>query len=56
MPTSRPLRLLLGNDAVDGLREHHEELLAEVTEWEQLSRSTTVALTSCHDSPPSAEP
>lgn len=39
---SPPLRLLLGNDAVDGLREHHEALLAEVTEWEQLSRSTAV--------------
>jgi NAD(P)-dependent dehydrogenase (short-subunit alcohol dehydrogenase family) len=38
-----PLRLLLGSDAVDGLREHHESLLAEVTEWEQLSRSTAVA-------------
>jgi NAD(P)-dependent dehydrogenase (short-subunit alcohol dehydrogenase family) len=37
-----PLRLLLGNDAVDGLREHHEALLAQVTEWEQLSRSTAV--------------
>ncbi|TCC62355.1 SDR family NAD(P)-dependent oxidoreductase [Kribbella pittospori] len=37
-----PLRLLLGNDAVDGLRAHHEALLAEVTEWEQLSRSTAV--------------
>jgi NAD(P)-dependent dehydrogenase (short-subunit alcohol dehydrogenase family) len=38
-----PLRLLLGNDAVDGLREHHEAQLAEVTEWEQLSRSTAIA-------------
>lgn len=37
-----PLRLLLGNDAVDGLREHHEALLAEVTDWEHLSRSTAV--------------
>ncbi|MEV0802293.1 oxidoreductase [Kribbella sp. NPDC050281] len=37
-----PLRLLLGNDAVDGLRAHHEALLAEVTEWEQLSRSTAI--------------
>ncbi|MFC5261015.1 SDR family NAD(P)-dependent oxidoreductase [Kribbella sp. VKM Ac-2568] len=38
-----PLRLLLGNDAVDGLREHHEALLAEVTEWEELSRSTAIS-------------
>jgi NAD(P)-dependent dehydrogenase (short-subunit alcohol dehydrogenase family) len=38
-----PLRLLLGNDAVDGLREHHEALLAEVAEWEELSRSTAVS-------------
>jgi NAD(P)-dependent dehydrogenase (short-subunit alcohol dehydrogenase family) len=38
-----PLRLLLGNDAVDGLREHHEALLAEVTEWEELSRSTAMS-------------
>ncbi|TCN37636.1 NADP-dependent 3-hydroxy acid dehydrogenase YdfG [Kribbella orskensis] len=38
-----PLRLLLGNDAVDGLREHHDALLAEVTEWEELSRSTAIS-------------
>lgn len=38
-----PLRLLLGNDAVDGLREHHEALLAEVAEWEDLSRSTPIS-------------
>ena len=38
-----PLRLLLGNDAVDGLREHHEAQLAEVTEWEELSRSTAIS-------------
>jgi hypothetical protein len=37
-----PLRLLLGDDAVDGLREHHEALLAEVSTWEALSRSTAV--------------
>jgi NAD(P)-dependent dehydrogenase (short-subunit alcohol dehydrogenase family) len=37
-----PLRLLLGHDAVDGLREHHEALLASVTEWEELSRSTAI--------------
>jgi NAD(P)-dependent dehydrogenase (short-subunit alcohol dehydrogenase family) len=38
-----PLRLLLGSDAVDGLREHHESILAELTEWEELSRSTAVS-------------
>lgn len=37
-----PLRLLLGNDAVDGLREHHAAQLAEATEWEELSRSTAI--------------
>ncbi|SNS68200.1 NADP-dependent 3-hydroxy acid dehydrogenase YdfG [Asanoa hainanensis] len=37
-----PLRLLLGDDAVDGLREHHAALLAEVAEWEHLSRSTAI--------------
>ncbi|MEV4534172.1 SDR family NAD(P)-dependent oxidoreductase [Asanoa sp. NPDC049518] len=37
-----PLRLLLGDDAVDGLREHHQALLAEVDEWEHLSRSTAI--------------
>ncbi|MEE6261888.1 oxidoreductase [Plantactinospora sonchi] len=38
-----PLRLLLGGDAVDGLREHHQALLADVTAWEHTSRSTAVA-------------
>lgn len=38
-----PLRLLLGADAVDGLREHHEAQLAEVTAWESISRSTAMA-------------
>jgi hypothetical protein len=38
-----PLRLLLGNDAVDGLREHHEAFLAEVAAWEDVSRSTAVS-------------
>ncbi|MEV4619974.1 oxidoreductase [Asanoa sp. NPDC049573] len=37
-----PLRLLLGSDAVDGLREHHAALLAEVSEWESVSRSTAM--------------
>jgi NAD(P)-dependent dehydrogenase (short-subunit alcohol dehydrogenase family) len=38
-----PLHFLLGEDAVDGLREHNEALLAEVTTWEKLSRSTAVS-------------
>ena len=38
-----PLHLLLGSDAVDGLREHHESFLAEVAAWETLSRSTTMS-------------
>ncbi|WP_328862743.1 oxidoreductase [Streptomyces sp. NBC_00306] len=38
-----PLRLVLGGDAVDALREHDESLLADVTAWEALSRSTAVS-------------
>jgi NAD(P)-dependent dehydrogenase (short-subunit alcohol dehydrogenase family) len=38
-----PLHFLLGEDAVDGLRDHHEALLADVAEWEKLSRSTTAS-------------
>jgi NAD(P)-dependent dehydrogenase (short-subunit alcohol dehydrogenase family) len=38
-----PLHFLLGEDAVDGLREHHAALLADVTTWETLSRSTTIS-------------
>jgi short-subunit dehydrogenase len=38
-----PLHFLLGEDAVDGLRGHHESLLADVTTWETLSRSTAVS-------------
>jgi NAD(P)-dependent dehydrogenase (short-subunit alcohol dehydrogenase family) len=40
---SPPLHLLLGSDAVDGLRAHHEAFLAEVAAWEALSRSTTMS-------------
>ncbi|MDX3093190.1 oxidoreductase [Streptomyces sp. ME19-03-3] len=35
-----PLRLVLGGDAVDALRAHHEAVLADMTAWETLSRST----------------
>ncbi|MFJ3407395.1 oxidoreductase [Promicromonospora sp. NPDC090134] len=38
-----PLRLVLGSDAVDMLRTHHESLLADMTTWETLSRSTEVS-------------
>jgi len=38
-----PLRLLLGGDAVDALRGHHEALLSDVSIWEALSRSTAVS-------------
>jgi hypothetical protein len=35
-----PLRLALGNDAVDHLTAHHELLRTELARWEKLSRST----------------
>jgi NAD(P)-dependent dehydrogenase (short-subunit alcohol dehydrogenase family) len=38
-----PLRLVLGGDAVDQMREHHRALLADVTAWEEISRSTAIA-------------
>ncbi|GAA2864782.1 short-chain dehydrogenase/reductase [Actinoplanes cyaneus] len=38
--TEPPLRLALGNDAVDHLTAHHELLRAELARWEKLSRST----------------
>jgi NAD(P)-dependent dehydrogenase (short-subunit alcohol dehydrogenase family) len=38
-----PLRLVLGGDAVDALRAHHESLLADMVTWETLSRSTAIA-------------
>ncbi|MCP2358333.1 NAD(P)-dependent dehydrogenase (short-subunit alcohol dehydrogenase family) [Nonomuraea thailandensis] len=38
-----PLRLVLGGDAVDALRAHHEALLADMVTWETLSRSTTMS-------------
>ncbi|MFI7039916.1 oxidoreductase [Microbispora rosea] len=38
-----PLRLVLGSDAVDALRAHHESLLADMVTWETLSRSTSVS-------------
>ncbi|SDJ82945.1 NADP-dependent 3-hydroxy acid dehydrogenase YdfG [Nonomuraea maritima] len=38
-----PLRIVLGGDAVDALRAHHEALLADMVTWEPLSRSTAIA-------------
>ncbi|GAA0582074.1 oxidoreductase [Paractinoplanes ferrugineus] len=35
-----PLRLALGNDAVDAIAAHHELLRADLTRWEKVSRST----------------
>lgn len=34
-----PLRLALGNDAVDNIAAHHQSLHADLVAWEQLSRS-----------------
>jgi NAD(P)-dependent dehydrogenase (short-subunit alcohol dehydrogenase family) len=38
-----PLRLVLGGDAVDAIREHHDAVLADVAIWEDTSRSTAIA-------------
>lgn len=38
-----PLRLALGNDAVDHIAAHHELLRADLTRWERLSRATDLA-------------
>jgi hypothetical protein len=35
-----PLRLVLGTDALEGIRAKYEELNAELTRWENLARST----------------
>jgi NAD(P)-dependent dehydrogenase (short-subunit alcohol dehydrogenase family) len=34
-----PLRLALGNDAVDNIRAHHERLRTDLDSWEKVSRS-----------------
>jgi NAD(P)-dependent dehydrogenase (short-subunit alcohol dehydrogenase family) len=41
--TRAPLRLALGDDAVDSIRAKHEQLSAELQGWESLSRSTALA-------------
>jgi NAD(P)-dependent dehydrogenase (short-subunit alcohol dehydrogenase family) len=38
--TDPPLRLALGNDAVDAITAHHDLVRADLTSWERLSRST----------------
>jgi hypothetical protein len=37
-----PLRLALGDDAVDAIRAHHETLRADLDGWEKLSRATSL--------------
>lgn len=37
-----PLRLALGNDAVDSIRAKHAQLAADLNGWEELSRSTVL--------------
>ena len=34
-----PLRLALGDDAVDSIGAHHEQLRTDLDRWEKLSRS-----------------
>ncbi|MEM8850844.1 MAG: oxidoreductase [Pseudomonadota bacterium] len=38
-----PLRLALGIDAVDAIRDHSQALLAELARWEDLGRDTAIA-------------
>ena len=38
-----PLRLALGDDAVDAIRAKHERLRADLDAWEAVSRATAVA-------------
>ena len=37
-----PLRLALGDDAVDAIRSKHDQLRADLDGWENVSRSTTL--------------
>ncbi|MFN3227711.1 MAG: oxidoreductase [Hyphomicrobiales bacterium] len=37
-----PLRLALGDDAVDAIRTHSEDLLAELAKWEPTARSVNI--------------
>ena len=38
-----PLRLALGDDAVDAIRAKHDQIRADLDGWEHVSRSTTLA-------------
>ncbi|MFF7216099.1 oxidoreductase [Streptomyces sp. NPDC008238] len=38
-----PLRLVLGSDAVDAMREHHEAVLSDMVTWDAMSRSTDIS-------------
>jgi NAD(P)-dependent dehydrogenase (short-subunit alcohol dehydrogenase family) len=40
-----PLRLALGDDAVDAIRAKHERLRADLDAWEHVSRATAIDLT-----------
>jgi NAD(P)-dependent dehydrogenase (short-subunit alcohol dehydrogenase family) len=37
-----PLRLALGGDAIDSIRSHHDQLSAELREWEPVGRDTAL--------------
>ncbi|WP_370942044.1 oxidoreductase [Amycolatopsis sp. cg5] len=37
---NRPLRLALGDDAVDAIRAHHESIATDLSNWEKVSRGT----------------
>ena len=41
--TEPPLRLALGNDAVDAIAAKHEQLRTDLSAWEKVSRSTDLA-------------
>jgi hypothetical protein len=48
-----PLRLPLGQDAVDAIRAHHEALLDDLTRWEPVSVDTGVDEVATSLTPPS---
>ncbi len=48
-----PLRLALGDDAVDAIRAKHQRLRADLDAWEPVSRDTVVAPTATADRPDS---
>jgi hypothetical protein len=36
-----PRRLVLGGDAIDGIRQRLDDLRSELSEWEELGRTTS---------------